>query len=193
MLNSVYARRLECPEWTSAMQSAALGQGWPDEKIQSMLAEATAAWPEYWSYYFSESHRLLPRWGGAPGAWEEYSRSFPGDLGKELSARIPWATSWAFTNMFKEADIPWAQMRDGFEFMVKRYPESARTKSAFARYAGMANDRETCKRLLDELGDKVSMDVWVSWQNVDITREWIADTNRPPPFFFGRSDDDAKE
>lgn len=192
LLESIHDRRLECPEWTRVMQTVALGQDWPDGKVKSMLAEATAAWPEYWSYYFAEAHRLLPRWGGAPGEWEKYSRSFEGDLGKELSARIPWAQSWAYTNIFKEADIPWSQMRDGFEFMVKRYPQSARTKSAYARYALVAEDRETCKRLLDELGDSVSMEIWVSWQNVDIAREWIADTNRPAPSFFTRSKDDAK-
>ncbi len=191
LLDSVYDRRLECPEWTNTMQSVALGQGWPDSKVKKMLAEATQAWPEYWNYYFSEAHRLLPRWGGRPKEWEEYSRSFPGDLGKELSARIPWAQSWAYSNLFKEADIPWPQMRDGFEFMVKRYPQSARTKSAYARYAVIAEDRETCKRLLDELGDNVSMEFWVSWRNVDIVRDWIADTNRPAPTFFTPAKDDS--
>jgi hypothetical protein len=184
LLDSIYERRLECPEWTNSMQSVALGQGWPDRKVKAMVAEATAAWPEYWPLYFAQAHRLLPRWGGAPGEWEAYSRSFPGDLGKELSVRIPWAQSWPFSNMFKEADIPWSQMRDGFEFLVRRYPKSARTKSAYARYAAIAEDKETCQRLLDELGDDVSMEFFMSWQNVDIIRQWIASSGQPPPFFL---------
>lgn len=188
LLESVADRRRECPQWAAEMQIVALGQGWPDKKVQGLLAEATEAWPEFWSYYFNEARRLLPRWHGSPGDWEKYSRSFSGDLGKELSVRIPWASQWAYANIFREADIPWSQMKEGFEFLLKRYPESARTKSAFAVYAGMAEDRGTCRRLLDELGDKVSMEFWVSWQNVDVAREWIADTNRPPPAIFGLSE-----
>lgn len=193
LLDSVYERRLECPHWVNAMQSVALGQGWSDDKVKSMLDEAIAAWPEYWLYYFSEARRLLPRWGGAPGEWEKFSRSFPGDLGKELSARIPWAQQWAYWNIFRDTDIPWSQMKEGFERMVQRYPDSTRTKSAFAVFAGMADDRETCKRLLDELGDKVNMEFWISWQNVELAKAWIADPNHPPLAIFKLTDPPPKE
>jgi DNA/RNA endonuclease YhcR with UshA esterase domain len=193
LLDSVYDRRLECPQWVNTMQSVALGQGWPDDKVKSMLDEAIAAWPEYWLYYFSEARRLLPRWGGSPGEWEKFSRSFPGDLGKELSARIPWAQQWAYWNLFRDTDIPWSQMKEGFERMVQRYPESTRTKSAFAVFAGMADDRETCKRLLDELGDKVNMEFWISWQNVELAKAWIADPNHPPLAIFKLTDPPPKD
>jgi len=193
LLDSVYDRRLECPQWVNTMQSVALGQGWPDDKVKSMLDEAIAAWPEYWLYYFSEARRLLPRWGGAPGEWEKFSRSFPGDLGKELSARIPWAQQWAYWNLFRDTDVPWSQMKEGFERMVQRYPESTRTKSAFAVFAGMADDRETCKRLLDELGDKVNMEFWISWQNVELAKAWIADPNHPPLAIFKLTDPPPKD
>jgi len=193
LLDSISDRRLECPQWTNAMQTVALGQGWPDGKVKGMLAEATAAWPDYWPYYAAEAHRLLPRWGGAPGEWEKYSRSFPGGLGKELSARIPWSNQWAYHNLFRDADIPWPQMKEGFERMVQRYPESTRTKSAFAVFAGMANDREICKRLLDELGDKVNMEFWISWQNVELARAWIADSNHPPLAIFKLTDPPPEE
>ena len=193
LLDSVYDRRLECPQWVNTMQSVALGQGWPDDKVKSMLDEAIAAWPEYWLYYFSEARRLLPRWGGAPGEWEKFSRSFPGDLGKELSARIPWAQQWAYWNIFRDTDVPWSQMKEGFERMVQRYPESTRTKSAFAVFAGMADDRETCKRLLDELGDKVNMEFWISWQNVELAKAWIADPNHPPLAIFKLTDPPPKD
>ena len=193
LLDSVYERRLECPHWVNAMQSVALGQGWSDDKVKSMLDEAIAAWPEYWLYYFSEARRLLPRWGGAPGEWEKFSRSFPGDLGTELSARIPWSQQWAYWNLFRDTDIPWSQMKEGFERMVQRYPDSTRTKSAFAVFAGMADDRETCKRLLDELGDKVNMEFWISWQNVELAKAWIADPNHPPLAIFKLTDPPPKE
>jgi len=193
LLDSVYDRRLECPQWVNTMQSVALGQGWPDDKVKSMLDEAIAAWPEYWLYYFSEARRLLPRWGGAPGEWEKFSRSFPGDLGKELSARIPWAQQWAYWNLFRDTDVPWSQMKAGFERMVQRYPDSTRTKSAFAVFAGMADDRETCKRLLDELGDKVNIEFWISWQNVELARAWIADPNHPPLAIFKLTDPPPKD
>ncbi len=37
-------------------------------------------------------------------------------------------------------------MRDGFKFLLKRYPESVRNKSTYALYAGMAGECGTLRQ-----------------------------------------------
>jgi hypothetical protein len=72
-------------------------------------------------------------------------------------------------------------MHEGFEFLLQKYPRSTRIKSAYALFAGMAEQRELCKRLLDELGDQVDMELWVNWDQIDKAKQWALDPAKTPP------------
>jgi hypothetical protein len=72
-------------------------------------------------------------------------------------------------------------MQEGFEFLIQKYPRSTRIKSAYALFAGMAEQREICKRLLDQLGDEVDMELWVTWEQVQKAKDWAVDPTKTPP------------
>jgi len=171
----------ESPLWSECLQKVALGQQWPEPLAKLQFTAAAGAFPDYWPFYNAEVYRLFPRWQGKPGEWEAFSRSFSGDLGKELSVRLPWEADGNYNNIFRKADIPWSQMQEGFEFLIQKYPRSTRIKSAYALFAGMAEQRETCKRLLDELGDEVDMELWVTWEQVQKAKNWAVDPTKTPP------------
>ena len=181
LIVSAMHRWTDCPLWSNYLQKVALGQQWPEPLAKLQFTSAAGAFPDYWSIYEDEVTRLLPRWQGKPGDWEAFSRSFSGDLGKELSVRLPWDADWYYDNIFLDADIPWSQMHEGFEFLIQKYPRSTRIKSAYALFAGMAEQRELCKRLLDELGDQVDMELWVNWDQIDKAKQWALDPAKTPP------------
>ena len=185
LLDELGPRLAECPHAAAIMQKIALGQGWDGLEYARLYDAAIAREPEYLTYYFQASYRLLPRWHGAPGDWEAYARAAAaGPAGPELLARLPWGLRGLHWNVLDESDLTWAEVRRGFEELMRRYPRSALNRSAYALFAGMAGDRETCLRQLDEAGDTLDMGLWVNWANVDLARRWIADPTARPLVIF---------
>lgn len=173
-----------CPHWRAVMQTVALGQQWSPKDKQTLFTRAVTREPEYLSYYFRHAFSLLPRWGGEPGAVQAFAASFPGDFGSELAARIPWSLQPYHENLFLNEGFKWEHVAKGFEQLDARYPNSAKNKSQAALMAGMASDRKLCKYWLDELGDNVDMRIWVNWENVELAKRWVDDTEHPPLAIF---------
>ena len=77
--------------------------------------------------------------------------------------------------------MTWPEVKVGFERIMQKTPESRPNLSAVALFAGMAGDRATCRELLDRLGDRADMEIWVSWENVGLVRKWCDDAAAPKP------------
>lgn len=120
-------------------------------------------------------------------------KELPGDPGKELSARLPWHADWYYNNIFLDADISWSQVQEGFAFLLQKHPRSTRTKSAYALFAGMAEQRDICKRLLDELGDQVDMQLSVNWGQIDKAKQWALNPAKTPPNVLRPADSEKSE
>lgn len=185
VLDGLGPRFAECPHAAALMQTIALGQSWNDLDYARLYDDAIAREPGYLSYYFHASYRLLPRWHGTPGDWEAYARKAAMEPGRaELMARLPWGLRGLYWNVLDETELTWPEVQAGFEALMRRHLRSARNRSAYALFAGMAGDRATCLRLLDEAGDALDMSLWVNWANVDFARRWIVDPKAPPPVIF---------
>ncbi len=189
-LETVREEGEECPEWFAVMQKVALGQGWTPREARELFDRAVAAEPGYYEHYFGRAYYLLPRWHGSGGDWEAFldtvEVTHPGGLGAELYARTAWAQRGFYGNLFDESSIKWPRMKAGFLEMQKRWPASEWNRSNFAFFAAMADDWKTALPLLDELGDRADMAVWVSWENVEMTRRWLTDASgkAPKPYIF---------
>lgn len=167
------------------MQRVALGQCWSREDYEKLYQAAIAREPGYLGYYHAKAYHLLPRWHGEPGAWEAYARTAAeGDFGRQLLARIAWEQRDFDWNVLKESTLTWTEVGEAFEVLEKRHPASASMRSARALFAGMADDRAECVRLLDEAGDSLDMRMWVNWENVAFARRWAGEPGQPPPVIF---------
>jgi hypothetical protein len=153
-----------CPEWYDVMLTVALGQGWERTEYEDLFAAAVAAEPEYYDFYFGKAYYLLPRWYGEPGDWERFAedaaRSYAAKGGMEIYARIAWAKSGYYENLFRETRIEWPKMKQGFLDMEKRWPGSEWNLNNFCKFAAEAGDRETVAELLQRIGDKPMMNAW---------------------------------
>ncbi len=179
-----------CPHWFTVMQRVALGQGWERARYEMLFNEAVAYEPAYEGLYMLKAYWLLPRWHGGLGEWERFTSEAARVHDPALAARIPWSLSGVHTNIFRETGVEWPFVRKGFEQLLAAMPDSARNRSAFALFAGMAEDRATCGRELAALGDRVDMDLWVSWANVELAKAWAAGGDAPAPVLFGLVDDE---
>lgn len=174
-----------CPHWFVVMQRVALGQGWERARYEMLFNEAVAYEPAYEALYMLKAYWLLPRWYGGLGEWERFTSEVARTRDPALAARIPWSLAGVHTNIFRETGVDWQFVRAGFEQLLAATPDSARNRSAFALFAGMAEDRATCGRELAALGDRVDMDLWVSWANVEFAKAWSAGGDAPAPVLFG--------
>ena len=184
VLDALGERRRECPHGDAVLVTIAMGQGWPREEVEELLADAIRREPEYLPTYQRMNLYLQPKWHGQEGDWEAFVRSLPGrlpdGLGEEMMARLVWSLRRDLDPRLKEEEkhffpdlgIPWEPIRAGFERMRVRYPQSRWVLNAYAVFAGKASDWETLRGLLLELGDDCDMDIWVTWQNVGLARMW---------------------
>ncbi len=177
LLEAVREHRDASPQWFAEMQGIALAQGWSRKKMDELFEAAVAKEPEYHRFYTGRAFSLLPRWYGEPGEWETFAAGlvdrFPGGLGDELYARIVWRLASYYKPLFKESAVSWPLLKNGFEELRRRYPESLWTLNEYASLAVKADDRETARRLFKEINGRFQMSVWTTWDNVANAKNWV--------------------
>ena len=154
----------KCPEWFTAMQTVALGQGWNSKDYEALYHNAVAFEPTYYDIYFQKAYFLLPKWNGSVGDWERFAEDAAKNddpkEGMSIYARVAWAESDEYSDMFKKSAITWEKMKQGFRDMMMEYPDSQRNLNAFCRFAFLAQDRDTVKELLARIGDHPDLGGW---------------------------------
>jgi WD40 repeat protein len=173
-----------CPEWYSAMQSVALGQGWNRVEYEKLFQEAVAHEPSYYDYFFNKAYYLTPRWFGNTGEWERFADDaaihYDPQEGLALYSRIAWSKNFLFGNIFRESDIRWPRMRNGFRDIMNQWPESIWNLNNFCWFACKAGDQKSAKQLFEEIGDEFDYDVWHSRSQFLAAKRWAAaDPNSP--------------
>lgn len=158
------AKRLD-PHWYNSMQTIALGQSWDAGEYDALFARALALEPLYQDLYWSKAYRLLPRWHGEPGDWEKFaddSIRSAGAEGDSMYTRIAWSLERYYKNFFAETRISWPKMQKGFEQIMAQYPGSRWNLNNYCRFAFLARDRATVKRLTAEIGEDFHPTAWYS-------------------------------
>jgi len=162
----------------SSWLGMATGLGLPTTETEPVFEECVARWPEFHSLYFAEAMRLLPRWHGRPGEWEEWlaDRTSAGDeFSDELYARVVWAQSGFYRGeggVFEGSDADWNRVKRGFEVMRKRYPDSSWNLNAYAKFSSDAGDRATAAALVKDLEGREITRFWRGWSSYERFRRW---------------------
>lgn len=167
------------PEYFSIMQTIALCQHWPREQYMRLFEEATAAAPDYYTFYFQAAQYLEPRWFGRKGEWEKFAeeqrqRRGANAAGDALYARIAWSLSHHYDNLFEETAISWEVMASGFDYLIRERPQSRWLKNSYAHFAWQAEDRVRLAKLLPEIREDPDMTVWINLENVGMAERYAA-------------------
>jgi hypothetical protein len=167
-----------CPLWFTGVLMVGLGEGWPSEIYDKIFAAGTNHVGRYAPLYFVKCYRLLPRWHGAEGEWEQFAEDAANEVGGEegdiLYARITWDmhNNRVYGNIFKQSKASWARAKRGFVALQKRYPDCMAVTSEFCYLAGMGGDRALMKSLFTKLNGKVDQTVWLEKKRFVEDRQW---------------------
>ena len=164
------------PHWYNVMQSVALGEGWDRDRSEALFAEAVAAEPTYYHYYFSRTSAELPRWApirtpGSTSPRRPPARTTPTRASLFIRGSSgPTKGRWEAA--FKTRGSTGKKSGQGFRDIEKRYPNSNWNLNNFCRFACLAGDRETAHELFDRLGDAVSIPTWGNRTGFEGWRRW---------------------
>ncbi|MGA7723636.1 MAG: hypothetical protein WCA95_00035 [Opitutaceae bacterium] len=154
----------------------ALGEGWPKKVTFAWFQAAKAAYPDYWIIDNTYYNYLLPRWYGEEGEWERIALAEihrPGGTGEEGYARNVLQMERYYTNVFKETKVEWPLVKEGFQKLLQRYPDSQLILNQFAYAAVLAEDRETAIPLFKQIGVHADPGVWGSPADFKANRSWV--------------------
>lgn len=163
--------------WVALIVAGSTGQ--PKAEFEKLFDQAVAKFPAYQSLYFTRANYLLPQWGGNFKALDNFIRaSAAATAATEGAALYAWlyvdASRKLDADLFSATQISWPMMKQSFEDMTGRFPD-AWNKNLFATFACRARDRETTKKLLNELGPKAQLGIWSSGVSTESCRRLVGD------------------
>jgi len=167
----------KCPHWFSVMQAVALGQGWSDQDYEYLFKQAVKKEPSYYFFYFAKASFYQSRWHGSKAKLMEFvddavSKTFH-EEGYTLYARIYWSAQREFgRNMFLPGNVDWNKMKEGFEFMNKKYPNSIWNRNAYAHFACIAGDKQALRTSLASIKGNINLGAWWSSQQFNLCKSW---------------------
>jgi hypothetical protein len=149
-LMEVKARSAHLPVWYEIAISVGIDAGVPSATVESLFNEGIQRHSGYLPLYFAYARRFSPLWGGSYAKADNFVRSQLGRLPSAdadmLYARLYWVLDQFGNqprNFFVESQVDWVRMRNGFEMLMKAFPNSAWNQANLVAFSCRANDAET--------------------------------------------------
>ncbi|MBD1913637.1 DUF4034 domain-containing protein [Leptolyngbya sp. FACHB-8] len=173
------------PQWYVSMFKVAQAESWSRLEVKKLLREALSKEPYYQETYQAVFDNLSPKWGGS---YQE-AETFADDAvtitsqceGQGMYTRIYWRAIDSNTdfidNPFGSSRVSWEKMKLGFEDIIARYP-SAWNINNFARFACLAGDQETTRRLINQIGDKPILEAWTQKTTFADCQAWASQSSQ---------------
>ncbi|MDK2122764.1 hypothetical protein [Parachitinimonas caeni] len=153
------------PIWYLTMLEVLNHKDVNSRELPQIINEALEKFPSFQALYFDIAELRLPRNGGSYEAVEKFAqeavvRNKSGE-GWAIYARIYWyLTQVEFGNsLFSKSRVNWASMRDGFDAMLKQYPDIWNL-NAYGYFSCLAKDRTNLIKLLRQIGTQVNFQLW---------------------------------
>ncbi len=165
------------PIWYYVLLHLAYHQGWSHKDYDRWFEEAITVDPEYHDFYFAKAYYLLPSQYGTEGDLEKFAEESGEKYSPEMYARIYWSVDFVYTaeKFFPASHANWALMKAGFEDMVNHWPTSAWDMNAYCHFACLAQDKETAKKLFEQLHEKYYPRIWGSLETFQKYEDWASD------------------
>jgi hypothetical protein len=148
------------PHWQTERIYLAFAQGRPLSEQTKLFEAAVKFEPYYYSHYQNHAMALTPKWGGNLRSFHRFvedavARTREKD-GTSMYVRL--YSLLAFVEWerdpFKELGVSWSKLRQGFNDLLERYPNSKWNVAEYARFACRAGDGATFLRLMPQIVDQ---------------------------------------
>jgi Domain of unknown function (DUF4034) len=177
-LDDAASLKQTCPQWYSEMQTVALAEGWDNAKTADLFDKAVKYEPEYYYFYRSYAHYLLPKWEGKFGDSAAFAKksadALAGQQGDFLYFEIATeilGTETSDANV-KPSELDWPRLQRGYDALTQLYGSTNTDLNQFARMAYRYHDAEAAKRLFAQIGEKWSHNVWKTQTRYNKARKW---------------------
>lgn len=153
------------PAWYCATIRLAAFQSTDLRQFAQLVDEASNHFPYFYDIYFFAAHRLAPKWGGSPEAFEWLANLAVAKTrkveGQALYARLYWSIGQGDLrdDLFTATLADWKKMKVGFDDIVKRYPSEWNFNN-YAWFACLARDQATLKQAFERVGDDIDRTLW---------------------------------
>jgi hypothetical protein len=156
----------------------ALQTGWEREEFRALYDAAIARFPEFHPLYFSMIRSLQPKWGGSIEEIDAYISEVVKQTEKRqrkiMYVRLYWYLAGAEGDdfsLFEDSSADWADMKTGFEQLIKATPKSDWNLNNFASFACRAGDADTYRKLRKQIGEEIYEDAWPSTYTMEVCDE----------------------
>jgi|HubBroStandDraft_1064217.scaffolds.fasta_scaffold16777_3 rhomboid protease GluP len=167
VLEDIRARSEREPLWYTLCVSVRLDLGETRGDIKSVFDDGVSRFPNFLPLYRAELRALMPRWGGS---YEKVSEliddaAFRRDsaAGAQMYARLYWAYAALEgddVDIFKDSMANWPRVSEGFDLMLKQYPDSDYLMNGYAYLACRAGDAQKYHALNARLKYRLSSTGW---------------------------------
>jgi hypothetical protein len=175
VLNDTKSYSAELPVWYDEMILVQSALERPEDERDKIFLEGTRKFKTYYPIYFTMLNFLSPKWGGT---WATVDNMIKWSVdntkeidGTSMYARLYWAAYGNApdgTNFLKDTLVSWPKMKQGFEDLMSRHPNSKWNLNNFAKFACMANDKDTFLALRNKIGKDVVDAAWPQNTSLDL-------------------------
>jgi hypothetical protein len=170
-------RGVQDPCWYTNLLTVAMGQSWGREDYDPVFEKAVAAHPEFYELYAQRDLYLQPKWNGEPGESAKFQQSVGKEKGAEIYVRLIWfRQSGDLKKYLRAPDKDWKFIKQGWDAMMAKYPDSNYNLNAYAKWAVARGDRARAKELLDKIGDHYHPSVWKDVEKFGNAVGWANET-----------------
>jgi hypothetical protein len=163
------------PNWYDNMIIVQSALDRPADERDIVFLEGARKYKTYYPIYSTMLYYLSPKWGGD---WETVDNLVKWSVdntkeidGNSMYARLYWAVSANLQEgerLFKSTRASWPQMKNGFEDLMSRHPNSKWNLNNFAKFACMAGDKKTFLTIRRQVGNDVMDDAWSQKLSLDL-------------------------
>ncbi|WP_288378974.1 DUF4034 domain-containing protein [uncultured Massilia sp.] len=154
--------------------------GWNVEQLSAIAREGLQRNPDDITLYFEIVISLLPKWGGDAKVLDDFIRKTTEETraryGMGMYARLySYAADGQFGHtLFENSHADWNKMKQGYEDMFARYPNSPTRLNRYAYMACLAKDKPTFLKVYGQVGTKIVLKEWGEnpERNVEACRRW---------------------
>lgn len=161
------------PVWYEQMINVQSALNRPAEDIVNTFVEGAEKFKTFYPTYCTMLNRSSPKW---KGSWEAVDKIVEWSVGNakkidgdSMYARLYWCVSDTITdtaddknNIFKVTFAKWPKMKNGFEDLMIRYPNSTWNLNNFAKFSCQAGDKQTFLRLRQMIGTNIRESAWTN-------------------------------
>jgi hypothetical protein len=167
VLEDIRDRSEEEPLWYTLAVDVRLDLGETLGEIRSVFDDGIRKFPNFLPLYRAALRALMPRWGGSYEKVNELiddaASGRDSATGAQMYARLYWSYASLEgddVDIFTDGKADWARMSEGFDLMLRQYPDSDYLINGYAYMACRAGDSGEYHALKARLSNRLSSIAW---------------------------------